>query len=70
MDPGRWLVTRGKLNLGLYAGEVGNTACEVYDGYYHPEFDGGAVSGGPAVDPYDRHRSVANSGRCGTATRT
>ncbi|MGC4949682.1 hypothetical protein ACLQ2N_26245 [Streptomyces sp. DT224] len=74
MDPARWLVTRGRLNLGLYASEVGNTACEVYDGYYHPEFDGDADSGasadGPAVDPYDRHRSVANSGRCGTTTRT
>ncbi|MYW07552.1 hypothetical protein GT034_04210 [Streptomyces sp. SID2563] len=32
--------------------------------------DDGAVSGAPAVDPYDRHRSVANSGRCGTTTRT
>ncbi|WP_405938338.1 hypothetical protein OG338_18240 [Streptomyces sp. NBC_00726] len=76
MDPARWLVTRGKLNLGWYYSEVGNSACKVYDGYYHPEFEDGPHSGdpaeGPAVDPYDRHRSlgVPADGSCGTVTRT
>ncbi|MGQ4352794.1 hypothetical protein [Streptomyces drozdowiczii] len=76
LDPARWQVTRGRLNLGAFNSEAGNSACEVYDGYYHPAFGDrtptGATPSGPAKDPYDRHRSLYEDmdDRCGTVTRT
>ncbi|WP_244409409.1 hypothetical protein [Streptomyces albofaciens] len=74
-DPRRFRVTPGKLALTSYNANFGNAACEVYDGFLHPQFaDGrpGAVASGPAVDPYDRSKEMTeDSGSgCGTVTRT
>ncbi|MEU2245377.1 hypothetical protein [Streptomyces sp. NPDC019224] len=76
-DPARWQATRGKLDLTEYAGEYSNSACGVYDGYFHPVFpDGGAAAApatGPAVDPYGRGRAAGGAEDhevCGTSTRT
>ncbi|PZT76076.1 MULTISPECIES: hypothetical protein [unclassified Streptomyces] len=76
LDPGRWRATPGKLTLHRYDSEFGNSACDVYDGYYHPAFRDGAPTGapatGPAKDPYDRSRrlSATDDGSCWKASRT
>lgn len=74
-DPSRWDVTEGKLLPERYDAEIGNSACEVYDGYLHPVFPGDASSApatGPATDPYDRSRPPAagQDGSCGRLTRS
>ncbi|KOU64081.1 hypothetical protein ADK57_20265 [Streptomyces sp. MMG1533] len=75
LDPARYVATPDRLNVLHYDRDVGNTACEVHDGYLHPQFPSAAPSGepasGPTVDPYDRSRDIADGdGRCGTVSRT
>lgn len=74
-DPAHYDVTPGRLLLRTYDQELANSACEVYDGFLHPQFDTaeptGAEPTGPATDPYDRSRDVGRntSESCGTVSR-
>ncbi|MFD5136587.1 hypothetical protein ACFWMX_10150 [Streptomyces sp. NPDC058378] len=71
-DPARWTVTRGKLSVLQTDQNIGNSACDVYDGFLHPAFPGdpsGTEHGGAAMDPYDRSEWQPD-GACGTVTRT
>ncbi len=71
-DPERYTASRGKLSLLTSEDRVGNTACEVFDGFLHPAFPGDApdaAPGGPAVDPYDRS-AWTDDDSCGRVTRT
>ncbi|MFF5333424.1 hypothetical protein [Streptomyces sp. NPDC013181] len=76
LDPAEWQATRGRIGLYRYDNEFGNSACDVRDGYYHPEFGDGLPTGtpatGPAKDPYDRGRRLAgeDDGRCWAVSRT
>lgn len=85
-DPNRWQHTPGKLALTRWNGDIGNSACGIYDGLLHPEFPHaaeptptGTASGtprptpkGPATDPYDRSRPLGwgQTGDCGRVSRT
>ncbi|MFC4470560.1 hypothetical protein ACFPH6_39730 [Streptomyces xiangluensis] len=75
-DPTRFQVTPGKLLVVRFDQDLANSACGVYDGYMHPQFDSGITQGpaptGPMVDPYDRSRDIQNSDTetCGTVSRT
>ncbi|MER6959428.1 hypothetical protein [Streptomyces sp. NPDC000618] len=78
-DPTKYLVTPGTITVRNYEEEAGNTACDVYDGYFHPEFSTaaeaeptGAAPTGPTTDPYDRsHELGANRDQgCGVVSRT
>ncbi|MFB8249910.1 hypothetical protein ACFC5X_33330 [Streptomyces sp. NPDC055952] len=73
-DPARYRVTPGRLLLLEYDQEIGNSSCDVHDGYLHPGFPStttaGAAPSGPAVDPYDRSRPLDPGSACGTVTRT
>ncbi|MDO0932897.1 hypothetical protein QQY66_14775 [Streptomyces sp. DG2A-72] len=75
-DPSRYQVTPGKLGVQRYDQEIGNSACDVYDGFLHPGFDSDIPTGpspsGSAVDPYDRSRTPDpnREEECGTVTRT
>ncbi|GAB2949519.1 hypothetical protein GCM10023080_005140 [Streptomyces pseudoechinosporeus] len=73
-DPARVQVTPGKLLVVRSEQDLANSACGVYDGYIHPQFDSGLTQGpaptGPTVDPYDRSRDIRNSDTCGTVSRT
>ncbi|MGA5818701.1 hypothetical protein ACPC54_12695 [Kitasatospora sp. NPDC094028] len=81
-DPARYQVSPKKLVHGDGGTtEYGNSACDVYDGFYHPEFDQfdnaqadtpGAQPTGPEADPYDRSRDLKpgdGDGQCGTVSR-
>ncbi|MER6073929.1 hypothetical protein ABT187_34870 [Streptomyces sp. NPDC001817] len=76
LDPHKWIATGGKLGVRSYGSEFYNSECGVYDGYYHPIFPDAAPTGapatGPAADPYDRSKSLADDHHkgCGTVTRT
>ncbi|MFI9175688.1 hypothetical protein [Streptomyces lincolnensis] len=74
LDPARFVATPNRLNVLRYDRDVGNTACEIHDGYFHPEFPSDTAtdgpSTGPVTDPYDRSREIAAGGDCGTASRT
>ncbi|MFE5187202.1 hypothetical protein [Streptomyces sp. NPDC056628] len=57
--------------------EVGNPACDRYDGYPHPRFDSapppsGEAPTGPTTDPYDRSKGIPEDRReeCGVVSRT
>ncbi|WP_189455132.1 hypothetical protein [Streptomyces abikoensis] len=79
-DPARFRVEPGKLVVRRHVMDIGNTTCEIHDGFIHPEFpritrhgDGrdGSERSGPAVDPYDSSRDLGNRhDECGTVTRT
>ncbi|MFJ9902143.1 hypothetical protein ACIRVK_04410 [Streptomyces sp. NPDC101152] len=74
-DPAHYRVTPGLLNLVRYDEDGGNTACDIHDGYLHPQFPSkaptaGATPTGPSVDPYDRSRPIDQSHSCGTVSRT
>ncbi|MCT9112252.1 hypothetical protein N4G69_42870 [Streptomyces mirabilis] len=76
LDPRKYQATPGKLSITRYDQDLGNTACDVYDGFLHPQFDSAAPTGapptGPTTDPYDRSRDIRHSGTetCGTVSRT
>jgi hypothetical protein len=75
-DPAHYNVTSGRLMVVKYDEDAGNSACDVNDGYLHPQFPSQAPSAsatptGPSVDPYDRSRDIGKeSGDCGTVSRT
>ncbi|MFJ3701242.1 MULTISPECIES: hypothetical protein [unclassified Streptomyces] len=71
-DPEKFVATAGKLSVISAQQNVGNTACEVDDGFLHPSFPGdgpGPSPTGPDVDPYYRGEWQPD-GECGTVTRT
>ncbi|WP_210589393.1 hypothetical protein [Streptomyces sp. GESEQ-35] len=76
LDPSRYQVTPGKISVQRYDQEIGNSACDLYDGFLHPDFDSDAPVGpspsGSAVDPYDRSRTPDpnRDESCGTVSRT
>ena len=76
VDPARYTVTPGRLQLVRYDESAGNTACGIYDGFLHPQFRSteptGAAPTGPTTDPYDRSRDLgrADGAPCGTVSRT
>jgi hypothetical protein len=68
-----------KLWFTNYTQNIANSACYVYDGFLHPQFDDdtpiGADPTGPASDPYDRSQDLnseqaATDAECGAASRT
>jgi hypothetical protein len=75
-DPAAYQVTPGKLTVIEYRQEIGNSACFVYDGYLHPQFDSDAAAAsasptGPTIDPYDRSEALDNSTEdCGVVSRS
>ncbi|MDQ0583572.1 hypothetical protein [Streptomyces rishiriensis] len=78
-DPDKWIVTPGKITVTRYDQEIGNSACDVYDGYLHPQFSTaaaeqptGAPATGPTTDPYDRSQDIAHvvEEGCGVVSRT
>nr|WSY52412.1 hypothetical protein OG999_21370 [Streptomyces sp. NBC_00886] len=75
LDPTRYQVTPGRLSVVNFDADFGNTACQVYDGYFHPGFPSaeptGATPTGPTTDPYDRSRDIGQGeDTCGTLSRT
>lgn len=76
LDPARYQVTSGRLSVDRYDADFGNSACEVYDGFFHPGFPSaeptGAAPSGPTTDPYDRSKDIGEGGDepCGTVSRT
>ena len=76
LDPTKYQVTPGKLGVISYDEDIANSACEIYDGFLHPQFTTDAPSGapatGPATDPYDRSKNLDPNRPdvCGTVTRT
>ncbi|MFI7012782.1 hypothetical protein [Streptomyces sp. NPDC050164] len=74
-DPARYEVTQGRLLLMEYDQEIGNSSCDVHDGYLHPEFSSseptGAAPSGPTTDPYDRSKDIDRDvDVCGSVSRT
>ncbi|MFJ5261899.1 hypothetical protein ACIQAC_15705 [Streptomyces sp. NPDC088387] len=75
-DPDRYRVTPDRISVERYDQEIGNSACDLHDGFLHPSFDSDSPSGpapsGSAVDPYDRSRTLDpdEDKACGTVTRT
>ncbi|MER5197227.1 hypothetical protein ACWD3J_27025 [Streptomyces sp. NPDC002755] len=75
-DAAEYIVTPGKISVTKYDEEIGNSACDVYDGYLHPEFSTteptGAPATGPTSDPYDRSQSLdeKREAGCGVVSRT
>ncbi|MFI1967665.1 hypothetical protein [Streptomyces cinnamoneus] len=81
LDPARFSVTPGKLVIARHMMDIGNTTCDVHDGFIHPRFPRLVRHGekedesGPSVDPYDRSRELGaedevRRGECGKVTRT
>ncbi|WP_327401856.1 hypothetical protein OG194_17900 [Streptomyces sp. NBC_01288] len=81
LDPARYQVTSGRLSVLTYNADFGNSACDVYDGYFHPGFSSpssaeptGAAPSGPTTDPYDRSKGIGEgegeNETCGTVSRT
>ncbi|MFJ3665516.1 hypothetical protein ACIPSE_03570 [Streptomyces sp. NPDC090106] len=73
-DPARYQVTPGKLSIVNYQRDIGNSACDLHDGYLHPQFDSagptGAPPSGPTSDPYDRSKGIDDdSAECGVVSR-
>jgi hypothetical protein len=75
-DPAKYQVTPGRIAVRRYDQQIGNSACEVYDGYLHPNFPSseptGAAPSGPTTDPYDRSKGIGEDGstECGVVSRT
>ncbi|MGW7419968.1 hypothetical protein ACWGJB_07860 [Streptomyces sp. NPDC054813] len=75
-DPTRYQVTPGRLTLLRYDEDAGNSACDINDGFLHPQFPSQAPTGsaaptGPSADPYDRSRKLGDGREgCGTVSRT
>ncbi|WP_371518298.1 hypothetical protein [Kitasatospora sp. NBC_01300] len=78
-DPARYRINPKKLVFGEGGGsESANSSCDVYDGYYHPQFDQFAAQSpdtpgsrptGPTTDPYDRRNDLSTRDECGAASR-
>ncbi|MCM2429129.1 hypothetical protein [Streptomyces sp. RKAG337] len=73
-DPSTAQVTEGKLWVTDYRQDLGNSACDITDGFLHPNIDptDGATTPDPsasAVDPYDRSKPLDARKGCGQVTR-
>ncbi|MDH6440621.1 hypothetical protein M2158_009162 [Streptomyces sp. SAI-144] len=74
-DPARYQVTPGKLTVVKWDQDINNSACEVYDGFLHPDFASSEPTGpapsGPTKDPYDRSQPLGpnRDESCGTVSR-
>ncbi len=72
-DPTKYQVTPGKLTVLRYDESAGNTSCDVYDGFLHPEFSSteptDPAPSGPTRDPYDRSEDIGRAKDCGTVSR-
>ncbi|MFF3942503.1 hypothetical protein [Streptomyces phaeofaciens] len=74
-DPAHYDITAGRLVVVKYDQEIGNSACEVYDGFLHPHFKSAEPTGpeptGPTTDPYDRSTEIGEdaSEDCGIVSR-
>ena len=73
-DPAHYNVTSGRLVIRQYDQQIGNSACDVHDGFLHPRFRSTGPTGseptGPTVDPYDRSQGLgADDSACGTVSR-
>ncbi len=77
-DPARYRVQPKKLVYAKNQTDPANSACNVYDGYFHPQFDQfaelqqdtpGSRPTGPAIDPYDRSKDIQQTDECGTVSR-
>ncbi|MEU5767654.1 hypothetical protein ABZ782_17220 [Streptomyces asoensis] len=79
-DPAKYVATPGKLSVARYDENIGNSACDVFDGYLHPSFSTsgttdeptGAPATGPTTDPYDRSKELDENREesCGVVSRT
>ncbi|MGW6916729.1 SCO2583/SCO2584 N-terminal domain-containing protein [Kitasatospora sp. NPDC054939] len=78
-NPGKFQVDPKRPVRHASVSEAGNTACGLYDGYYHPRFaqfdvpDGPIrrpSPSGPTEDPYDRSKELQVGGECGTVSRS
>ncbi|MET8629420.1 hypothetical protein ABZW30_37755 [Kitasatospora sp. NPDC004669] len=74
-DPDHYKVEPKKLVFANGRSHVGNSSCDVYDGFMHPQFHQFArphpEQTGPTTDPYDRSKDLpAEPGGCGTASRS
>ncbi|MFF1306922.1 hypothetical protein [Streptomyces sp. NPDC058307] len=72
-DPAKYQVTPGRLTVLRYDESAGNTSCDVYDGFLHPEFPSSGSTEptppGETRDPYDRSEDIGRVKDCGTASR-
>ncbi|WP_176741427.1 hypothetical protein [Streptomyces sp. LUP30] len=78
--PSTYAFTPGRITVVRYDRDIGNSACDVYDGFLHPSFPAagatdepsGAAPTGPTADPYDRSRDLADTSEkgCGVVSRT
>ncbi|MFG3226446.1 hypothetical protein ACGF07_16900 [Kitasatospora sp. NPDC048194] len=79
-DPGRYRLDPKKLVFAEgSSSDAGNSACGIYDGFYHPQFDQFATASpdgpdarptGPKTDPYDRSKDLSTEpGECGSVSR-
>ncbi|MFI8457234.1 hypothetical protein [Kitasatospora sp. NPDC085464] len=73
-DPKRYKVDAKKLVFAKTQSDVGNSSCDIYDGFLHPQFqqfaDHDPAPTGPTSDPYDRSKDIAPNEQCGTASRS
>jgi hypothetical protein len=78
-DPARYQANPKKLVYDKSQTDPANSACGVYDGYFHPQFDQfaelqsdtpGSRPTGPAIDPYDRSKDIQQTDECGSVSRT
>ncbi|WP_367321283.1 hypothetical protein [Streptomyces sp. HUAS ZL42] len=74
-DPATYQVTPGRIAVARYDENIGNSACDIHDGFLHPEFSSaeptGAAPTGPTTDPYDRSKELDEdrSEECGAVSR-
>ncbi|MFE2326394.1 hypothetical protein ACFXD5_21115 [Streptomyces sp. NPDC059385] len=76
-DLRKWQGTPGRLMLTDYQRDIGNSACDRYDGYVHPSFfsdppGSGPTPSGAPVDPYDRSKAIGADSQegCGSLSRS
>lgn len=82
-NPARYRANPKKLNFSEFKSDTGNSACFVYDGFFHPQFDqfapetlpGLETPDVPGTDPYDRITPLpapdpSAAPACGTVSRS
>ncbi|KQV18661.1 MULTISPECIES: hypothetical protein [unclassified Kitasatospora] len=76
-NPKTYKVDPKKISFEKTESSAGNSACNIDDGFYHPQFDQLAFGSspeplqtGPTTDPYDRSGALRTTGGCGTVSRS